>query len=283
MQRLGLALLTLSVLFVPMVAQAGKYDINYNRFGTLESGPLTQEVFKDQDGFDKVVRDLGIALAPSYFGPAASLGALGFDLAYEIALTDINENAQHWQDALPEGTLADDMLIAHRLRLRKGLPFSMEVGGSLAFLQDSDFTTVGLDLKYAAVEGFRLLPDLAFRTNIHTVLGASDVHMLLTGGDVILSKEFGVAGLFRLSPHIGYNLVYVYGSSHQITFFNDSCGEEELKAGRCSRLDLFDDVGEFEHRGIVGLSFVGAYISLGGEVAIGPEIRTYTGHFGVDF
>ena len=85
-----------------------------------------------------------------------------------------------------------------------------------------------------------------------------------------------------LSPHVGYNLVYVYGH-HQVTFFNDECGTDDLRDGACSRVDLFDDVGEFEHRGIVGLSFVGAYISLGGEIAIGPEIRTYTGHFGVDF
>ena len=172
---------------------------------------------------------LGYRSGSDLSGPAATLGALGFDLAYEIAFTDINQSAQHWQDAMPDGVVADDMLTTHRLHLRKGLPFSMEVGGSLGFLQDSDLTTVGLDLKYAAVEGFRLLPDLAFRTNIHTVLGAADVHMLLTGGDVILSKEFGVAGLFRLSPHVGYNLVYVYGSSHQVTFFNDEYGTDDLR------------------------------------------------------
>ena len=118
MQRLGLALLTLSILFVPMVAQAGKYDINYNRFESFKQPP-TLYVDKNQNGFDNVVRDLGTALAPTYLGPAATLGALGFDLAYEIAFTDINQSAQHWQDAMPDGVVADDMLTTHRLHLER--------------------------------------------------------------------------------------------------------------------------------------------------------------------
>jgi len=159
----------------------------------------------------------------------------------------------------------------------------MEVGGTLGFLQDSSVMTVGMDLKYALLEGFRILPDFAIRSNIHTVLGANDVHMLLTGGDAVLSKEFGLGGLFRVAPYLGYNLVYIYGSSHQITFFDDTCVNSQLENGECSRVDLFDDVGAFEHRGLVGLQIVAAYISLGTEIALGKEVRTYTAHVGVDF
>ena len=45
-----------------------KYDINYNRFGKLQTASNLLYVDKNQNGFDNVVRDLGIALAPTYLG-----------------------------------------------------------------------------------------------------------------------------------------------------------------------------------------------------------------------
>lgn len=276
----GIALIAL-FMGVPSVALADKYDIDYSRLGEATNEGSAVTLVKDQLAFDNVVRDLGVALAPKFMGPASTLGALGFDLAYEISWTDINESEDYWTKAL--GEQADSMLTTSQLHVRKGLPFSLEIGGTLGHLHQSKIWTVGMDLKYALLEGFRVLPDLAIRSNIHTVLGPSDIHMLLTGGDVILSKEFGLGGLFRLAPFVGYNLVYVYGSSHQVSFFTPTCPPDDAQNNRCSKVDLFEEVGIFEHRGIMGLQLVAAYISMGAEVALSGNIRTYTGHIGVDF
>jgi len=277
--RFGLLMILL--VLVPATASAEKYDINYNRLATVTSNANGVTVQKNEVAFENLVRDIGIGLAPKFMGPASTLGALGFDVAYEMGWTDINESEDYWAKAL-DGESADSMLTTSQLHIRKGLPFSMEIGGTLGHLHNSGIWTVGMDVKYALLEGFRVLPDFAIRSNIHTVLGSNDVHILLTGGDAILSKEFGLGGLFRVAPFVGYNLVYVYGSSHQITFFTPDC-DNGGGQGLCSKVDLFDDVGVFEHRGIVGLQIVAAYISLGSEIAIGNKIRTYTGHVGVDF
>ena len=193
-----------------MVAQPGNTTSTTTDLESFKQPPNLLYVDKP-NGFDNVVRDLGYrsGLRPIW-AQRATLGALGFDLAYEIAFTDINQSAQHWQDAMPDGVVADDMLDNSIASIsERDCSSAWKWEGALGFLQDSDLTTVVARPEVRRGEGFRLLPDLAFRTNIHTVLGAADVHMLLTGGDVILSKEFGVAGLFRLSPHEHVPLVCV--------------------------------------------------------------------------
>jgi len=254
-------------------AKGDLYDLEFNR--------LVNQTKIDQNGFNHVVRDMAIAMAPKFLGPAATLGSLGFEIAYEMSWTDIVEDSDHWQTVIGDGQEPDSALTTMQVHIRKGLPFSLEIGGNLTHLFKSDLWGVGLDVKFAPIEGFRYLPDLAFRANVNTVLGAGDIHMLLAGGDMIVSKEFGIAGLFRLAPYTGYNLVYVLGQSHQITFFptesTDPCDGAE------SCVHLFDNVSEVVHRGVVGLQFVAAYVSLGAEVALTSETQTYTMHVGADF
>jgi len=275
---------TLSVAFLILCvsasnASADAFDIQFNRLGVASkqaNGLVTIE--KDQLLFDQVVRDIGIAMAPKFMGPAGTLGSLGFEVGIEASWTEINENSQHWIQATggnPESTMT-----TLQLHVRKGLPFSLEVGGELTHLLQSDIWGVGVDLKFAALEGFKMVPDLAIRGNIHTILGSNDVHMLLTGGDVMLSKEFGIAGIMRIAPYAGYNLIYVYGKSHQITFFVPGT---EACTGNCSHVDLFNDVKEWVHRGVVGFQLVAAYFSIGTEVSISESTQTYTVHVGADF
>ena len=256
-------------------AAADVFDIEFSRLGTAEKVGPNVSVTTDEILFSRVVRDLGISLAPKFMGPANSLGPLGFEVGFETSWTDIDVNAEHWIKATngnPQSTIT-----TVQLHIRKGLPFSLEVGGELTHLLQSDLWGVGMDVKFAAIEGFRVLPDLAIRANIHTILGSNDVHMLLTGGDVMISKEFGIAGVMRIAPYAGYNLIYVFGKSHQVTFFVPEC------TGSCSHVDLFNDVKEWVHRGVIGFQLVTAYFSIGSEVSISESTQTYTVHAGVDF
>ena len=151
---------------------------------------------------------------------------------------------------------------------------------------DSSMWGVGIDLKFAPVEGYKYIPDVAFRGNVHTVLGARDMTLLLTGGDVTVSKEFGVAGVLRITPYGGYNLVFIHGESHPVTFFspNPGCIPAGGGTANCSRVELFGNTNQFVHRAIVGFRLVAAYVSTGFELAYaGANLLTYTIHLGVDF
>ena len=257
----------------------GKYDIRFAEFGKATRQGSKVQVDLDQIGYDNVVRELGVAMAPKFFGPAATLGSLGFNIALETSFTNIKDGSDYWQTAVdsPSNTLN-----TMQLHFRKGLPFSLEVGGTVTHLFDSQLWGVGLDLKFAPLEGFRDLPDISFRGNIHTVLGQKDLNLLATGGDFIISKDFGIGGVLHLAPYAGYNLVYVYANSHPIGFFVDDC-TADVDRSQCSKVDIFQDVSEVVHRAIIGFQLVVTYVSIGTEIAITDGLQTYTIHVGADF
>ena len=92
-------LLMILLVLMPGTASADKYDINYNRLATVTSNANGVTVQKNEVAFENLVRDIGIGLAPKFMGPASTLGALGFDVAYEIGFTDINESEDYWTKA----------------------------------------------------------------------------------------------------------------------------------------------------------------------------------------
>lgn len=257
----------------------GKYDLRLSRLGQATRAGTKVTVVKDQVAYDNVVRELGVAMAPKFFGPASTLGSLGFNIALETSFTNIKEDSSYWQAAVDDpGTTLNTM----QLHFRKGLPFSLEVGGTVTHLFESQLWGVGLDLKFAALEGYRDLPDLSFRGNIHTVLGQKDLNILTAGGDFIISKDFGIGGVVHLAPYAGYNLVYVYANSHPIAFFVDNCAAGDDRS-LCSKVDIFEDVSEVVHRAIIGFQLVVTYVSVGTEIAITDGLQTYTLHIGADF
>ncbi|NUN15984.1 MAG: hypothetical protein HUU55_20345 [Myxococcales bacterium] len=284
------SLLTFSLIFLLVshaTSAADTFDIEFNRLGTATVEGNDVNVRLNQVHFDNVVRDLGVAMAPKFMGPASTLGALGFEVGFELSWTDINETSTYWKNAVDS---PDSTMQTMQIHLRKGLPFSLEVGGTITHLFNSELWGVGLDVKFAMLEGFRSLPDFAIRGNIHTILGANDINILLSGGDAVLSKEFGIGGVLRVAPYIGYNLVYIHGSSHAITFFTEAAagsGSGGCPNGTdkklCSRVALFDDVDEIVHRGIIGFQLVTTVLSVGFEIAIAKDTQTYTTHLGVEF
>lgn len=273
------SVLATGLLVAGPVSAEGKYDIRFSRFGQATRTGTKVQVEKDQIGYENVVRELGVSMAPKYFGPAGTLGSLGFNIALETSFTNIKEDAAYWQTATDS---PGNTLNTMQLHFRKGLPFSLEVGGTVTHLFESQLWGVGLDLKFAALEGYRDLPDVSFRGNIHTVLGQKDLNLLTAGGDFIISKDFGIGGVVHIAPYAGYNLVYVYANSHPIAFFVDDC-TADVDRSQCSKVDIFDDVSEVVHRAVIGFQLIVTYVSVGTEIAITDGLQTYTLHIGADF
>jgi hypothetical protein len=159
-----------------------------------------------QVDFALLSSELGFALATPILAPAKTLGIAGFDIGVTMTVADIPENASHWQRAV-EDERPDNNLIVTRLRFRKGLPFSFEIEGNIGFINNSTHILGELSLKWALNEGFFYFPDIAVRLNVGRLFSSRDLDLFNFSGDIIISKNFAVAGMFVITPYIAYSLI----------------------------------------------------------------------------
>lgn len=221
-------------------------------------------------------------MVPKAVGPASTLGYMGFELSYDLSLTDIALDNYYWKGVPDLGIppVADDpssLLITSQLRVRKGLPYSLQLGGVITHLHQSDLWGIGLELGWALHEGFRWLPDFAIVSSVNTVLGAGDLAMIEVGTAVLMSKAFSVAGLFSLAPVIGYHLVYVNAGSHVTTAFLTTGGVVSPVTF------VIDQEHILRHRALIGLNAIVTVVTAGAEVGIGAGQRSYSFKLGVTF
>jgi len=279
-----LALLVVAAAF-PTTASADKYDLRLARLFEKSGSYWT---YKNVDYFERIMGDMGAALAPRFLGPGATFGSLGFDLGVNYSITNIPENADHWVQVMTPTGLpgdapvnnaegADSYLQTVQFSVRKGLPFSAEVGGSITKLMQSNLWGVGLELKYAALEGFTFAPEIAFRAAVSTFLGSRDYSILLASADANISKKIGIAGLFKLAPFLGYNFLYTYGSSNVIAV--DTTG------GKVEQ-QVFGNANVFRHYVVFGFQLVATVVNTGFEAGISPadsDQHSFSWRLGVEF
>lgn len=165
-----------------------------------------------QREFANLAIEFGFALAEPILAPAETLGVAGFDLGVEFSFVNIPENATHWRKAVEDGR-PDDYLMITRIRLRKGLPFSFEVEGTIGFIHNNSGVLAGFGLKWALNEGLTYFPDLGFRLSVNRLFGSRDLDLVTATADFWLSKQFSVLGMFTITPYAGYSLVFVRASS----------------------------------------------------------------------
>ncbi len=202
----------IALLLTPAVASA-QTDIRLGDFAAFGEGGI---LIPDEDDFGLLAGDLGHVLGPKMLGPADTSGALGFDIGFAFSFSNIDEDSTRWQRALESG---DSMLSTVQVQVRKGLPYSFELGGSVTHLLDSGLWGVGMQLKWAFLEGYKSVPDLALRAAISTVLGSRDLSMFISSIDLTVSKSFGVGGVLSLAPYAGYRTMIIRASSFVLGTF----------------------------------------------------------------
>ena len=194
------------VLLIAAPAWAGPYDLQLGRL-VMDgcSSACTQQ------RFDKLMTDLGFVLGPVYLSEASTLGLNGLEVSLESTIAALASDSARWKLATRER--GDPLLWVPRLRLRKGLPWSMEVGAQLSHLPDSALVVFGGELKAALHEGFFLWPDLSFRASLQRAVGAKDYSLTTWGWDLSASKRFAIAGTLQIAPYLGYSMMFIQASS----------------------------------------------------------------------
>jgi len=225
-----------AVLAVPGTALAGSNDFVLHRFRTCEAGiagcqdgvvrertydptdAQPNEVYRvlpDGAAFGSFVRELGIAISPRMLEPAETLGQAGFAFGVGSTFTDILQDRSYWKLAMPtESDAPPEGLTTVNLQLRKGLPFSFQMGGALTYLVGSEMFALGADIKWALNEGFVLLPDIAIRGSVNALVGNRDLDMVTGGGDITVSHPFPIGGVVVLTPYVGWNRLVITAASH---------------------------------------------------------------------
>lgn len=227
-----IAAFSISVLLAvaaPRVAEARDYTADMSVFQFDCAGVVGCNGL-DTAGFRDYVTQISEALAPAYLGPANSLGHRGFEITYSVGFNPVNSNMTYWSAPSAGQPGLEDNPGGHyytnQLRIRKGLPHSLQVGGSVTHMFESNLWAIGLDLSWSFVEGYRKAPDVGLMVSIGTVLGAADLLTVHMNAALIISKSFAIAGLFSIEPYAGYNMMFVSAGTHMTPAWDvDGYGE----------------------------------------------------------
>ena len=149
-----------------------------------------------QGDFRDLSKEAGAAISFKNTAPAAPLGITGFDAGFELSATDIRSDSPYWKAAF--GGDAPSYLYLPKLRVRKGLPFGIDLGAMYSYLPDSNVKLYGIEVSKAILDGTAATPALGIRGTYTRLAGVNDLELQTAGIDASISKGF----LF-LTPYLG--------------------------------------------------------------------------------
>lgn len=252
-------------------------------YDATSASPCGESPRGDQKAFAGLVEEYGMALAPRLLAPAETLGINGFAFGLQLGLTNVDDDAEHWQSATrknqgtnPPGD-TPGTLQTLQLDLRKGLPFSAELGANLSWLVNSELFAFSGSLKWALNEAIDQFPvDGAVRASVGRTVGSPELHLTFFGLDIIASHGFGVANSLNIAPFMAYSPLFVYGSSGVI---DSSPGNSVTPAGTF----VMGDEDVVIHRFIIGGRFIFGAWNFTPEIAIAQGIQSYNFNTGLEF
>ncbi len=286
------AFVLVTTLSVPQ-AWAGSNDITLQRYGTCRAGQVGGrqsdcfQVAQEDEWFEQLSRDLGLVFSPKLNATAETLGQAGFAFQIDQNISLINNHEEYWIEANvdedPAGTL-----LTTQLHFRKGLPLSLEIGGVLTFLWESQLMAVGSEIRWALHEDYLWpVPDLAVRGFVNTVLGSSQLSLTTAGADVVAGVPIGVGNVMNITPYFGYNLTAVIAASRLI----DASPTSSLPPVIDPTSDQLSNQPEFVfdlntqlvHQGMGGVRFQFAVTNIGFEAIVSSKVQTYSFNLGLEF
>jgi hypothetical protein len=292
MGPLSQAVALVVVLGAAGVARADPLDFQLHKLG------MPADASSDEDpanaSFRTFVNQLGCALGSFNLTPPETLGHSAFNFSMEYAVAKVDSSREVWPRA---GRAEDetvpppvDALLMPSVHIRKGLPFSLELGTRISYLQYSRMTAATMEFKWALNEGFFYLPDLGVRGSATRLMGARDFALTTAGLDIGLGKQLAVGGMLTLTPYAGWNMIYVNASSGVIDFSPRRTLEN-------AQLKPTEDTGVFKpvnmpqnrnNRFYFGLRFISYVFEMAAEVSVtksfgGRSLNTFSGKIGLDF
>ncbi|MEW5738385.1 MAG: hypothetical protein AB1938_05635 [Myxococcota bacterium] len=261
--RLALATLPCLALALATSARADTYDFKIYQLGNPQVGGTGYTPRADAN-FRAFVRQFGAAMTSVNLAPPETLGHSGFAFNAELSVVDFQGGT------LPtEGEFKGPLLIPS-LHVRKGLPYSFEIGARAAWIEKSRMGAGTFELKWAVNEGFTYLPDIGVRGSITKLVNTRDFDVTCGGLDIGIGKQFAIAGMITITPYVGWNLMFVGATTSSIDFRPSRTLEESDTPGEQYRdFYIFESVlaAQNTHN-----RFYGGFRFIGGVAIVGAEI-----------
>jgi hypothetical protein len=175
--------------------------------------------------FGRLASDLALAFSSPVQQPGSTTGYAGFAFGLEAGYAQVKHGVVGTSAG---GFTAPDYWVTRSMKpgalflpgfhVRKGLPFSLELGGRLMYLSQSSYYGGQLEAKWALLEGYRSYPDVAVRGAWTTVFGQRDLRLRTLEGDVLVSKRFGVNAVTSFTPYLAARLTQMAASTAEIQF-----------------------------------------------------------------
>ncbi|HCF62079.1 MAG TPA: hypothetical protein DFS52_29305 [Myxococcales bacterium] len=286
MRRLlsGMAFLASHLVAFTVFASSG--DFQLYQLGNPSVVPEANENFRI------FANQLGAAVSSFNLSPPETLGHSAFNFAFEYSAVSVDTSAAVWpREGAAQGRKPPvDLLLIPALHVRKGLPFSFEVGTRVSYLQFSRMTAATVELKWALNEGFFYFPDLGVRGFATRMLGTRDFGLTTAGFDIGLGKQFALGGMLTLTPYAGWNPLFVDMTS-RIIDFAPARTLEQAQTQPLADTDAFTHVALLSNRSnrfYFGLRLIGYVVEVGAEVSYTKtygdrEVLAFSGKLGLDF
>lgn len=205
------AALTVLLLGTASPASAGMKDLTVERLAALEQS-------ERQAAFDFVVRELAMAISAPPTHSVSSLGMLEFELSTDHRLSFVHDEAGSgstpWS-ALSEDGVGSEVIYIPRVTVRKGLPWSFEVGGNAGWFSSSRQFVVGGYGRWAMLDGWSKVPDAAIQIGYDAYVGNDQLdlgvfQLALSVGYTFETRSALSASGSRFSPFAGYGYLMAH-------------------------------------------------------------------------
>ncbi|HLL56209.1 MAG TPA: hypothetical protein VK447_21780, partial [Myxococcaceae bacterium] len=230
--------------------------------------------------FAAFAKEVGAALTSTNLMAPGTLGHAGFNVSAELTTAFLrgsreapSANSDFFQMPTERDYPGGSPLLIPSVHVRKGLPFSFELGTRLAWIDRSNMFAATGEVRWAVNEGFAYLPDINVRGYGMRLFNTRDFDLGALGLDLGIGKRFAIGGQVTLAPYAGWNLVWVGAGSGQVDF---NPGRTYAESVNPPNAQLTQDVGMFKevslgsaphNRFYGGLRFVGGVIQIGAEIS----------------
>jgi hypothetical protein len=157
--------------------------------------------------------------------------------------------------------------------VRKGLPFSVEMGGRVGWVERSRMIAATGEVKWAVNEGFTYLPDIGVRGHVTRLMGVKDLSHTAVGLDAGIGKQFPFGGMVTFTPYGGLDFTFVGAESAIIDFRQDRSYVDTLQDDSRSALEdtaVYKRVefsSNMTQRIYGGVRFIGGVLQLSAELS----------------
>lgn len=221
-------LVSLALLSLTAIASTAHASTDFNQLKSLS-----------QNEFNQLAKDFTAAGSYKAITPATPLGITGFDLGGEISVTQL-ENSAVWKKAGANISA----LPMPKLHVTKGLPFNIDVGASLIAVPDSNIKLLGLEARYAVLEGGVATPAVGVRAAYSKLSGVDQLGFDAKSLELVASK-----GFLMLTPYIGVGRVWGSVTPNVGNLQKAAPTSSKVFAGINANFGIFNLAGEVDRTG----------------------------------